>query len=90
MTKNHFKKLSGKHKCSSLCTLQASATGLPNWMSEVSATVGYIMASSNVPLVEFMYLAFTCMPGESSRRQLRSLMVYLCYVCQALINSLVC
>ena len=36
-----------------------------------------------------MYLAFTCMPGESYCRQLRSLLLYLCYVFQALINSLV-
>jgi len=33
-----------------------------------------------VPLVEFMYLVFTCMPGESYHRQLRSLLLYLCYV----------
>ena len=26
----------------------------------------------NVPLVEFMYLVFTCIPGESYCRQLRS------------------
>ena len=32
------------------------------------------------PLVEFMYLVFTCMPGESYCRQLRSLLLYLCYV----------
>ena len=34
----------------------------------------------DVPLVEFMYLVFTRMPGESYRRQLRSLLLYLCYV----------
>ena len=33
-----------------------------------------------VPLVEFMYLVFTGMPGESYRRRLRSLLLYLCYV----------
>ena len=43
----------------------------------------------DVPLVEFMYLVFTCMPGESYRRRLRSLLLYLCYVFWALINSLV-
>ena len=32
----------------------------------------------HVPLVEFMYLIFTCMPGESYRRQLKSLSLYLC------------
>ena len=45
--------------------------------------------NENIPLVEFMYLVFTCMPGESDRRRLRSLL-YLCYVFRALINSLVC
>ena len=39
----------------------------------------------DVPLVEFMYLVFTRMPGESYRRRLMSLLLYLCYV----INSLV-
>ena len=43
----------------------------------------------DVPLVEFMYLVFTRMPGESYRRQLRSLLLYLCYIFRALINSLV-
>ena len=31
----------------------------------------------NVPLVELMYLVFTRMPGESYRRRLRSLLLYL-------------
>ena len=44
----------------------------------------------DVPLVEFMYLVFTRMPGESYHKQLRSLLLYLCYVFRALINSLVC
>ena len=44
----------------------------------------------DVPLVEFMYLVFTRMPGESYHRQLRSLLLYLCYVFRALINSFVC
>ena len=42
-----------------------------------------------VPLVEFMYLVFTRMPGESYRRRLRPLLLYLCYVFRAQINSLV-
>ena len=46
-------------------------------------------STENVLLVEFMYLVFTCMPGESYCRQLRSLLLYLCYVFQSLINSLV-
>ena len=41
--------------------------------------------------MEFMYLVFTRMPCESYRRRLiRSLLLYLCYVFWALINSLVC
>ena len=41
------------------------------------------------PLVEFMYLIFTRMPGESYRRRPRSLLLCLCGVFRALINSLV-
>ena len=44
----------------------------------------------NVPLEEFMYLVFTRMPGESYRKGLRSLLLCLCDVFRALINSLVC
>ena len=39
--------------------------------------------------MEFTYLVFTRLPGENYRRQLRSLLLYLCYVFRALINSLV-
>ena len=42
----------------------------------------------DVPLVEFMYLVFTRMPGESYRRRLGPLLLYLCDVFRALINSL--
>ena len=49
-----------------------------------------IQHTRDVPLVEFMYLVFTRMPGESSRRRLGSLLLYLCYVFRVLINSLVC
>ena len=34
----------------------------------------------DVPLVEFMYLIFTNMPGESYCGRLRSLLLYLCYI----------
>ena len=44
----------------------------------------------DVPLVEFMYLVFTHVPGESHCRQLRSFLLYLCSIFRALINSLVC
>ena len=43
----------------------------------------------DVPLVEFMYLAFTCMPGESYHRWLGSLL-RLFDVFQVQINFLVC
>ena len=36
-----------------------------------------------------MYLVFTRMPGESYRRRLGSLLLYVCDVFRALINSLV-
>ena len=43
-----------------------------------------------VPLVELMYVVITRMPGESYRRRLGSLLIRLCDVFRALINSLVC
>ena len=39
----------------------------------------------HVPLVEFVYLVFTHVPGESYRRRLRSLLLCLCDVFQALL-----
>ena len=43
----------------------------------------------DVPLMESMYLVFTCMPGESSCKQLGSLL-FLWDVFSAPVNSLVC
>ena len=43
-----------------------------------------------IPLVEFMSLVFTSMSGESYCRQLMFVLLYLCYVYRALINSLEC
>ena len=60
----------------SLCTLYLHAC-------QVRVTV-------NVPLMEFMYLVFTRMPGESYCRRLRSLLLCLCDVFRTLINSLIC
>ena len=37
-----------------------------------------------------MYLVFTRMPGESYRRRMKSVLLCLCYVFRALINTLVC
>ena len=45
--------------------------------------------TEDVTLVEFMYLVFTRVPGESYRKWLRSLLLYLCHVFRALIISLV-
>ena len=47
-------------------------------------------AVENVPQMEFMYLAFSRMPGESQCRRLWSLLLCLCDIFQMLINSLVC
>ena len=46
--------------------------------------------SGEYPLIEFMYLVFTRMPGESYGRILRSLLLCLCDVFRAQINSFVC
>ena len=35
-----------------------------------------VVKIEDVPVAEFMYLAFTRMPGESYRRRLRSLLLY--------------
>ena len=60
---------------------------LQAWLSDTHPPPN---SATNVPLVEFTYLVFTRMPGESYHRWLRSLLLYLCYTFQALINSLVC
>ena len=46
-----------------------------------------LISFKDVPLVEFMYLVFTRVPGES---YLRSLLLWLGDVFRALITSLVC
>ena len=51
----------------------------------------YLLAyQGRVHLVEFMYLVFTRMLSRSYRRRLKSMLLYLCYVFRALINSLLC
>ena len=54
------------------------------------ATTSHKMPIEDVLLVEFTYLVFTRMPGESYRRRLRSLLLCLRDVFRALVNSLVC
>ena len=39
-----------------------------------------VLIIEDVPLVEFMYLVFTRIPGDSYCRRLRSLLLYFCYV----------
>ena len=47
----------------------------------------YIQGRGCPLLVEFIYLAFTCMPGERHRRQFRSLLFCLCDFLRVPINS---
>ena len=53
----------------------------------VVVVVSVVLKIEYVPLVEFMYLVFTRMPGKSYHRRLRSLLLRLF---RALINSLAC
>ena len=39
----------------------------------------HVSIYKKAPLVEFIYLVFTCMPGESYHRQLRSLLLLCLY-----------
>ena len=55
-----------------------------------SAEKDWLVNGDGVPLVEFMYFVFIHMPGESYCSWLSSLLLSLCYVFWALINSLVC
>ena len=57
---------------------------------KISSTHRPVRVSHEQQTVMWMYLVFTRMPGESYRRWLRSLLLYLCDVFRALINSLVC
>ena len=61
------------------------------WFCLMSSDDKSILGTSwRLPLVEFMYLVFTRMPGESYCRWFKSLLLYLCYMFWALISSLVC
>ena len=50
---------------------------------EIQAYLSLTSIQVDVPMVEFMYLVFALIPGESYRRRLRSLLFYLCYVFRA-------
>ena len=73
--------------------LSDGATGMAvkglNKFNQRPSTFCIVFHFEDVPQVEFIYLVFTCMPGEFCRWP-RSLLSYLCYVFQALINSLLC
>ena len=64
---------------------------MPGWsLCTLYACQGGVYVPCTHARVELMYLVFTRMPGESYRRRLGSLLLRLCYVFRALINSLVC
>ena len=73
---------------------------ISTWMNAWQKTYLFFRATlaptsschDDVPPVEFMYLLFTCMPGESYRMWLWSLLLYLCqaFWIWVLINCLVC
>ena len=66
--------------------IRTESPGRPPRLSHSSRALTW-----KVPDLEFIYnLVFTRMPGESYRRRLGSLLLYLCYVFRVLINSLVC
>ena len=50
--------------------------------------LGQTGSHEDVPLVKFMYLIFTYIPGQSYCRRLWSLLLCLCYIFWELINSL--
>lgn len=60
-------------------------TGILNGLSQSQR-----LMKEDVPLVEFKFLVFTRMPGESYYRQPRSLLLCVGDIFQVLINSLVC
>ena len=71
------------HTATELCYMSARSP------AEVPTQMGP-QNNEDVPLVEFVNLVFTRMPGEGYRRRLRSLLLYLCYVFRAVIISFVC
>ena len=99
----HTKYCTGRTKQSWLLLLSCSLTqirwpspckrwtlSLPTMSHSDAVSFKEHRQEKDVPLVEFMYLAFTRMPGESYCRWLRSSLLCLCDVFQALINSLAC
>ena len=79
------------HRCRGglLCGGDANSVCLCD-IANMVISWGHSKWCPDVPLVEFMYLVFTRMPGDSYHRWLRSLLLCLCDIFQALINSLAC
>ena len=72
------------------CCIQFCSSTHKMQIGVCTVILGFFALFEDVPLVEFMYLVFIHMPGESYYRRLRSLLLCLCEVFQALINSLMC
>ena len=73
-------------------SLRSTLRLLSQRCSNIEVTIcclGSLEWLEDTPLVEFIYLVFTHMPGEGYHRWLRSLLLCLCDVFQGLINSLV-
>ena len=87
---NHFRLLSQMIQVSAGNSILRYSASEALLLFDVEGLSVLFFLFEEVPLVEFMYLAFTRMPGESYRRWLRSLLLYLCDVFRALIISLVC
>ena len=87
---NHFRLLSQMIQVSAGNSILRYSASEALLLFDVEGLSVLFFLFEEVPLVEFMYLAFTRMPGESYRRWLRSLLLYFCYIFRTLINSLVC
>ena len=68
----------------------AASTATTTTTTTTTMTTTCRAKNIHAPLMEFMYLAFARMPGDSFRWRLRSLLLCSCDVLRALINSLVC
>ena len=59
-----------------VCTVFKN-TDMSGMVHSLHLPMQYFLVFEDVPPVEFMYLVSTSMPGESYRRRLRSLLLYL-------------
>ena len=78
------------HSCQSVVSIVVvRVTSFESRLTPLFVSWFYTSALEDVPLVELIHLVFTRMPGESCRRRLSSLLLCLCDVFRALMNSLV-